>query len=144
MFEKGGIRPFFLGSLATVTRDVIFGGCFAFIRHSRTILSPHISAEDENGGRGFLLDFLAASVATLLSSPFNYVRNMHFATPPGQVPMSMLEHLASLWHDAWQLPTSSLSLRYLQHRLRLGWGTARVGCGMAFGAYMYDWCSSST
>ena len=30
------------------------------------------------------------------------------------------------------------SLSYVQSRLRLGWGTARVGCGMAFGAYLYE------
>ena len=32
-------------------------------------------------------------------------------------------------------------IRYLLARLRIGWGTARVGVGMAFGSEFYSYCS---
>lgn len=30
---------------------------------------------------------------------------------------------------------------FLLSQLRIGWGTARVGCGMGVGAYLYSLCS---
>ena len=37
--------------------------------------------------------------------------------------------------------TSYGKVSFLLSQLRIGWGTARVGCGMGVGAYLYSLCS---
>lgn len=143
MFHKGGVRPFFVGAAATVSRDLAFGGVFAFLRYyihykmaenddrdkkrqQRTHTSQHDPRNDSCSSGGscnntassgtstnsgssisssssyssgtsntaskdkgirtvyvqFLVSMVSACSATILSSPFNYVRNMHYACPP--------------------------------------------------------------
>ena len=106
MFHKGGVRPFFVGAAATVSRDFIFGGAFAVLRHyihthhrmrdndieeekeKQKQKGKHKQQDKKKDGvyvvyvRQFLVSMVSASVATVLSSPFNYIRNMHYACPP--------------------------------------------------------------
>eukprot|EP01031_Cornospumella_fuschlensis_P030607 gene30607-36983_t len=140
IIKTGGVRHLFVGTLATVQRDLVFGGCFATMRHE---LLPAIRRkydyrnkhdEVEKEKANFVINLLSATTATLLSSPINYVRNMHYATPPDTKPASTVLILRELFSNAAQESTALLRLHYIQSRLRLGWGTARVGCGMAFGA----------
>ncbi|RYH28735.1 hypothetical protein EON65_11045 [archaeon] len=150
ILKTGGVRHLFVGTLATVQRDLIFGGCFATMRHE---LLPVLwkkydrrkkHDEVEKKKANFVINLLAATTATLLSSPINYVRNMHYATPPDTKPTSTIHILKDLIHSAAQQSTLIKQWYYIQTRLRLGWGTARVGCGMAFGAKVYDLCSNSS
>lgn len=142
MYKRGGIRCFFVGSSATIVRDLIFGGFFALCRHEQLLLIRHKNGEvkQPSASRAFVVNAIAASTATLLSSPLNYVRVVHYATPPDAVPLSALEILKQLLHNASQEPTVVKKLSYVQSRLRLGWGTARVGFGMAFSASLYNLC----
>jgi hypothetical protein len=73
MLVKGGIRPFFCGATATIQRDLIFGGCFALFRHE--ILVTNNSSND------LVINLIAACLATIISSPMNYVRNVHYSCP---------------------------------------------------------------
>ena len=136
MYAQGGVRPFVAGTFATVTRDMSFGGSFALLRHA--LQSP----EDTRWKKG-LVNMFAGFVATLLSSPLNYVRNIHYATPPSLKHRTARRILSDLWHKSAQEPTLSARCIYLQHQLRVGWGTARVACGMALGAHVYEMCSTS-
>ena len=196
MFKRGGLRPFFVGVNATISRDVIFGGIFAYLRHElpkmpffSTYCSPasasiphttstssshsqramndsdlqashipsgmltsalsekkssqHNSIGDHRTNiiesrHTFLTDLLAGFVATTLSSPLNYVRNIHYSLPPDIKPDSTYTVLSDLWIRACEEKTFVGKVSHLQSRLRLGWGTARVGCGMAFGAQCYS------
>ena len=75
IFAAGGLRPFFVGCKATILRDIVFGGLFCAIRHELCVkprkkgarwLPPHIEQ--------FGYKFIAGCIATVLSSPMNYVR----------------------------------------------------------------------
>lgn len=138
MLKRGGIRPFLLGSLATIQRDIVFGAFYAILRHELTAEHSKFKSLELNS---FVANVIAASTATLVSSPFNYVRNMHYATPAGRKHASSTEVLRDLWLTAMKEENLYKRLKYLQHRLRIGWGTARVGCGMAFSAKLYELCS---
>ena len=194
MFKRGGWRPFFVGMNATISRDVIFGGVFAYLRYvlpklpffstycapaptshshvysssssqramndstpyaspvpSGMLTSPgsemKSSKHKNSGDQGtnkiesrhtFLTDLLAGFLATTLSSPLNYVRNIHYSLPPDIKPDSSSAVLIDLWRKACQEKTFIGKVSYLQSRLRLGWGTARVGCGMAFASQCYS------
>jgi hypothetical protein len=168
MFRVGGIRPFYVGATATILRDLGFGGIFAILRHEllgKKMIGNSSSSNSSsmNGkkkkddlhmdkqveekknvrARGFVVNLFSACIATIASSPLNYVRNVHYATPPSIKAEGTIKILNELWFAASNEPNLRLRLKYLQSRLRLGWGTARVGCGMAFGAFVYSLCSSS-
>jgi len=77
----------------------------------------------------------AGATATIASAPWNYARNIKYATPPGQPAPSIWCCFRDLFREA---RTADSSLRFLQQRLRIGWGTARVACGMAVGFQLYE------
>ena len=219
MFRRGGLRPFFVGVNATIGRDVIFGGAFAYLRYelpklslfnpncsenisSSTILSVqkmldfffsssilptslasgltvtnteiadssdspsmpsssttiaqqihHQEMKTKNANQRivnpstqskstFLTDLLSGLVATTLSSPLNYVRNIHYSLPPDVKPCSTLKVLNELWIKSMEEKSFFNQIKHLQSRLRLGWGTARVGCGMALASQFYIFIKS--
>ena len=160
MFKQGGFSSIFRGNLVTMVRDVIFGSIFTisrfYFRDMSEISSssrPKNSKEDRKGGmrRAVMLvfvDFLSGSAATILSSPFNYVRNILYSLPSSYENMnnnkkktsggklggkgdcikemknkySTINILIRLYQDA--LNSKSL-FQHLQSRLRIGWGTLR-------------------
>ena len=152
MFKKGGWRPFFVGITATIGRDVVFGGTYAFLRHDlhqRWYLPlalakgiPLDSAEDR--WAHFKCNVIAACVATILSSPLNYVRTIHYTTPPDVSPLSISTTLKHLYVDVKEKATFSKQVQFLVLRLAVGWGTARVAAGMAIGSEFYYYCSTSS
>jgi hypothetical protein len=156
MYARGGVRCFFVGSAATILRDLIFGGTFAATRHKpqRASGSSIADAGENTSGnhnpkklahtKKFIVNICAGSLATLLSSPLNYVRVIHYATPPDVPPQRALTILKALLASASAEPTLLKRFLYVQGRLRVGWGTARVGFGMAFSASLYDFCSKGT
>lgn len=136
-------------------RDLIFGGSFAWLRHN---LLPTLVQKWKDGNNSeyadkkqtlnhshshnrtdFAINMVAATVATILSSPMNYVRNIHYATDPSLKPQTSIHILRELVLRAYrENPTWLGRVHFVQHMLRIGWGTARVGCGMAVGALLYD------
>ena len=148
MFKLGGIRPFFIGTTATISRDVLFGGTFAGFRHQflpylvakETVKSGRRENSTASSTRLFCLDFVSACVATGISSPFNYVRNIHYAVPSGVKAESHYVILRSLWINTWKQPTLRQQWDYMSTRLRIGWGTLRVGCGMGLASQLYIMC----
>lgn len=141
MFKKGGYRPFMVGATATITRDLIFGGFFALLRHD--ILAGK-RKKNRKRETSFLVDLISGSIATVASSPFNYVRNIHYATPPDQKPLHTRKILSNLWADILAQKTYKARIFHIQSQLRLGWGTARVGAGMAFSSQVFSFLSSLT
>lgn len=132
IFSQGGFFVFYKGAAATICRDITFCSVYAVARH---IHSSNSSSET------FAVNLLAASGATLLSSPFNYVRNIHFATPAHTRHKPFVCIFKELYHDTLSQTTFAKRLLFLQERLTIGWGTARVGCGMACAAHIYSLCS---
>ena len=78
---------------------------------------------------------LAGSIGAVASSPFNYCRNRKYYHPADeQVPTNM-ELFRRLHRNA---RASGRPFQYVAQRFRIGWGTARVACGMAVTALLYD------
>jgi hypothetical protein len=118
-----------------LTRDVVFGGVYTTCRLQ---IQWHADLSPEQQWQG---NMAAAGIATLLASPFNYARNVQYATSsrasqPGTV--AILRHLA---REVMQVDGGASwrrRLGLLQQRLRIGWGTLRVALGMSFAHSVYD------
>lgn len=145
IFRTGGIRPFFVGAKATIYRDIIFGGVFSITRHEVPKLFPNWIAEKQKNTHyeKVIINLFAGMFATILSSPLNYVRNMHYATPPNIESLSIRKHLHILYIESMKYKDWKGRLSYAQKQLRIGWGTARVGCGMTLGSFVYTLCTGT-
>ena len=129
MLHKAGLRPFGNGLLPTLYRDVVFGGCYTYLRF-RIQNSGQVEQWQAN--------ILAAAMATIASGPFNYVRNIQYGTKSRDRALSTWFILKELWWEAAQQDTLSRRLNFLSTRLRIGWGTCRVALGMSLGHTVYD------
>ena len=136
MFRTGGLRPFFLGSAATIGRDLIFGSIFSSLRF---ILNKKTEQQ-----YSLTCNLVSGCLATLLSSPLNYVRNVHYASSPNQSRVAGVVIIRNLLLETSKQDSVYQGLSFLQQRLRIGWGTLRVGVGMAVGARIYEICKSQT
>jgi len=81
----------------------------------------------------------AAVLATVASGPFNFARSVKYATPANERAPSTLQVLRNLWRETVAQKGMWQRWCYAQQRLRIGWGTARVGVGMAMGQQLFDW-----
>mmetsp|Transcript_31414 Transcript_31414/g.91353 ORF Transcript_31414/g.91353 Transcript_31414/m.91353 type:complete len:332 (-) Transcript_31414:443-1438(-) len=148
MWRLDGPRPFLRGARATIVRDLAFGGVFSGLRFA---LRP-ASHKNSGGGGGtqsakakeksgdlltFAVNVLSAALATVVSSPFNFVRNSQFAVNPAHKAPSISEVLSKLWREAM---VHEHPLTYIRMRLNFGWGALRVGIGMALGSQLYTFC----
>lgn len=131
MYAKGGFRPFCNGMLPTLLRDTIFGGCYTFLRLQvqRQGLSPE---------HQWVANIFSAVVATVASAPFNFARNVQYATKSEKETKGILPILSKLATNVAEQPDYYSQWSVLQNRLRIGWGTARVAIGMAFAHHIYD------
>jgi hypothetical protein len=128
------LRPFFNGLTPTLYRDVVFGGTYTWLRLQ---VQWWCDLEPHQQWRGNLL---AAAAATVLSGPFNYARNVQYSTSSRERAETTWRVLRQLARDARDHPGNTMDMvRFLQSRLRIGWGTARVALGMTFGHAVYDW-----
>jgi len=119
------------GTFATLCRDVIFGVTFCCLR-------SQITREERRSWRGFVFDLSSAALATIGSSPFNYCRNSIYYTAADQKPPSIPECLRHV--SKCDGKSGFQAFMYLQNRLRIGWGTARVAFGMALSSQIYEMC----
>lgn len=107
----------------------------------------------------FLANLFAALFATIISAPFNFVRSVAYGTPSHAscLPSSFI--IRSLWTQAryafvhgetfHRLAYSThghcaprgrhymAAWRVMNRRLNVGWGSIRVGLGMAIGQYVF-------
>jgi hypothetical protein len=132
MWSEGGVKPFMKGISATVTRDATFGIIYEVLRHWGT------EEEIANNSSQFMRNAAAAGLATIFSGPFNYVRNIQFATPPDQTPPKITKALNTLWQESQAQETLLERIGFFPKKLQVGPGTARVAFGMATGQYLYN------
>ena len=74
---------------STILRDSTFGATYSFLRHV-----DFRNGEFLSRSQGPATECAAAVIATILSSPFNYARNMQYGAP-GPTPRSKQEGLAT-------------------------------------------------
>ena len=135
MYKQGGLKQFGKGMYATMIRDIIFGSIFSVLRHGyrdkykrdRDILSFKMR---------LYIDMSSAFVATMISSPFNYIRNIQYNTPKDASKIySFIKILRKLY---WEGINSGKPIALWQQRLRIGWGTTRVALGMGFVSFVFE------
>jgi len=138
MWKHDGPKIFFKGTYDMLARDMLFGCTYESLRHLFKQQGPKI--EEHQATLNFAWNALAACSATIVSAPFNYTRNIKYATPAGQKPPSMKDTLLEVWREAREQSTKQAfgRSRYIQQRFKLGWGTARVGVTMAVGQQVFD------
>ena len=149
--KTGTVRIFFRGLPATVLRDALWGGTFGWLRRDLRLRferspwgvvggkgTPDIFFE----ARGFMADFVAAGLATCLSAPVNYARNMQFAARLTEKTPQMTRELRGLFAETLCLPNLSQRAWFLLERTNVGWGTLRVGFGMALTAHLFVFFSA--
>ena len=132
MLQQGGIGVLYKGLASTLLRDVTFGGCYTFMRlQAQWVydLPPEYQ---------WMANLFAAALATIVSGPFNLVRNVQYSTKSSEISPTSYEVISELMNETRQIESTPQQLRYLSQRLRIGWGTARVATGMAFGHWVYD------
>lgn len=69
-----------------------------------------------------------------MSAPFNYVRTIQYTYMTVEH-RPAFKQFGRLWANAKK---EESPLRYVQQRLRLGWGTARVAVGMAVAQLVFS------
>ncbi|KAG7373195.1 mitochondrial carrier protein [Nitzschia inconspicua] len=132
MFEKGGLRPFGNGLLPTVYRDLVFGGTYTFLRLE---LQYRLELSQD---KQWTANMAAAAMATIVSGPFNLARNVQYATRSKHKADNVSKVLHDFVVETQQQSTLWGKMRFVQNRLRIGWGTVRVAVGMSFGHFVYD------
>jgi hypothetical protein len=134
MFQKGGIRPFSNGLIPTVYRDLVFGGTYTFLRLELQYRLDLVRRPEHQ----WMANMTAAALATIVSGPFNLARNVQYATRSKHKADNVSKVLQEFVAETKSQTTLWGKLKFVQRRLRIGWGTVRVAVGMSFGHYVYD------
>ena len=129
--QTNGWRYLGRGVGTTILRDSTFGATYSFLRHIDFRTGEFLSHS-----QGPATECAAAAIATILSSPLNYARNMQYGAP-GPTPRVV----DILW--ALTLETRLRGLGHLIQRLQLIYAPFRTAFAMAFGAACYNMCVRS-
>jgi len=112
------------GAVVTLLRETVFGTIFTTLR----VLLADVDNQ-------FFVNVGAGCAATVCSGPLNYVRSRQYAhvcphgSPPPRI-RDVLQGLRFEWHKRG-------TYFMLIERLRIGWGSLRVGLGMGVGNMLY-------
>jgi len=132
MYRNAGVFGFSRGCYSALLRDMIFGATFSGLRNLRKL------SNDEKVTR-FTVNALSCFVATTLSSPLNYSRNVQYATSSNKECPGIIMVLRDLKAKVYSEQKTLISrLQRFQSHLRLGWGTARVAIGMSLIELLYS------
>lgn len=130
LLREGGFSRLMRGVGPTLYRDMTFGVTFSVLRHQ--------------ADNGFYNNALAAFVATVLSSPFNYARMQVYGVKSG-TPKST-RFILNAWRN--EVMSSSFGWKqrmcYAVRSLNVVWGALRVGMGMGLGSQIYNWCNAKS
>ena len=127
VYREGGIRGLMRAAPVTVVRDVSFGITFSYLRH--------------RNDSGLIENITAALIATVISSPFNYVRLRQYAAFGVLQQPTALTILKDVARDIRLMPTLTDRLRCTFRVFNIGWGALRVGLGMGISSQIFDVCT---
>jgi hypothetical protein len=132
MFRRAGLHSFTRGLGSTAVRDSSFSTIYLTCKR-------YIDAAFDDQGRRFLGNLIVSCFATIITSPINYVRNMKYAAGYEQSNPSFMSIFSKLVQDQRASHKGFInSTRYYFNRFAIGWGTVRVGLGVATGQHIYD------
>ena len=134
MYRQAGISPFFHAIAPTLWRDCLWASVFQYLRHHSIVWAQRFD-RPVRAGVEFTAVTAAGGVATALSSPLNYARNVVFKTPADRRAPNTWRCVYDLFREARGHPGAA---RFLAHQLNVGWGTARVAVGMAVSSKVYE------
>ena len=132
IINRGGFKVLFKGVNATITRDIVFGIVYEVARSS----FRKMGSNEKSESIVLVSNLSAAALATVASGPFNFARNIKYATPVSKKPPSTFHCIYNMLFLE-SLKTDK-PLSYLQERMRIGWGTARVAVAMATSQWLFD------
>lgn len=148
MWKRGGLRPFFNGIYPGITRDAIFGVFYETCNllqdeyllkaADSRVAEPNQSVRDAN----YLASrFFSATLATALSSPFNYARNVQFKTSPVKKQRLVADILCDAWKESNKAVKGSQTwlprTKFFMQKFSIG-GSVRAGAGMAVGQTLFN------
>jgi hypothetical protein len=116
------------GLSMTITRDIVFSVGYLNIK-------DWYKKYDDNKLSYFLLNMAGVAIATIASSPFNYVRTKIFENGFDKK-INMLKTLKDLHNESI---INKPYTKYMLKRLCIGYGTLRVAVGINSGQLMYDY-----
>lgn len=135
MWNDKGIKSFTKGSLATINRDTLFGIVYEGLRIDiQQYIINFKEGESLTTNEKLISNVLSGCIATIVSSPFNYIRNIKFSTPNTEQIPSGLRILKDLYH---QCKLEKHKIRFINQKMGIGWGTFRVGLGMGIGQLLF-------
>jgi hypothetical protein len=134
MYKEAGFHSFTRGLGTTAMRDSVFSVFY--------VVGKRYSDEYSTDNKvRFLTNSVVACVATIVTAPINYVRSMKYASgyknwnpSPRHIFTQLFEFQTKYTGAKDIFPI----FKYYSHRLALGWGTLRVGVGIASGQYIFD------
>lgn len=127
MYKSAGIYAFMRNIKTTLARDVVFGGIYGYL------------SLNCNENKNFMIDTCYACVATVFSSPLNYVRNIIYQSEINAKP-KLSQIYFDLKKDVNITSHKKIyeKIYYVAHnKFCIGWGTLRVGIGMALSRQIY-------
>lgn len=129
MIQIGGLSTLQRGTVVSVARDMTFGVVYELLRGAPVSGESTVSRVIRDCGAGML--------ASTISSPLNYARNQIYGSPTAGCPLTVRQLCHFLWLETHAMPTPYQKISHLNARLNVGWGTIRVGLGMAVGQLCY-------
>ncbi|HSW70516.1 MAG TPA: hypothetical protein VLH77_00880 [Gammaproteobacteria bacterium] len=142
MWKMKQLEPFIRGTRATIYRGITFGSIYEVLRNLlRQKLNPEETQKPQN--KLMTVDFAAnttsAILSTIAASPFNYARNIQYKMPLQQPAPTVKEILISTHKESKTQNKTLLSrINFFSKTFQLGWGTVRVGVGIATGQIIFD------
>jgi hypothetical protein len=144
MWNKGGITPFIKGTLATVSRETSYSTSYELMRYllRQKFVDPNKSTQNASFNlftAEFACNVLAAAIGTVASSPFNYARNLQYASTPEDKAPKIKKVLTDLWKESTPHVGKGLGRAgFFADTLKIGWGTFGSAVKMGLGQFIFD------
>jgi hypothetical protein len=144
MWNKGRFAPFTKGTLATVSRETSYSTSYELMRYllHQKFVDKNKSTQNTSFNlftAEFICNVLAAAIGTVASSPFNYTRNLQYASTPETKAPKIKKVLTDLWKESTPHVGKGLGRAgFFAETLKIGWGTLGSAVKMGLGQFIFD------
>ena len=123
MYKIGGIQSFSRGTVITLHREFVFGLIFGYF------------SMNKNKKNNYVADLFYGSIATIMSSPFNYVRTMIYSSPLNKTPTYSKVIKDLLIDTNVNCLNKNIAYKFYYifcKKFRVGWGDFKSWCWIDF------------